>query len=221
MFHWGWKFPHLRQVSAADCRCCCADEHWTYRQRERKLFKAHKRQRTLHNTRMLVYSRILFPHVGARESFLGEQCEKWSSRKFPSHFTAEKFRSHAGMWNVSSGKTWARQTQRLFWQGRKLLTCQSRHSSVNSCLILCWKLVLAWSRGRQKVKGEANDNPSTPQPPAARTLCHRWSAVGPRGKNLIVCCETRHRSFNIKAVALLVTAILMRVSACYQLLQMA
>lgn len=122
MFHRGWKFPHLRRVSAADCRCCCADEHWTRAPWEKPCSRhTNSKVRTLHNTQMLLYSRILFPPPMHRSHFR-QTVWKVGLQKFPSHFTAEKFRScssHAGMWNVSSGKTWARQTQRPFWQRRK------------------------------------------------------------------------------------------------------
>lgn len=158
MFHWGWKFPHLRRVSAADCRCCCTDEHWTYREPCSR--HTNSKVRTLHNTWTLVCSRILSPLLVHRSH---SRHTVWKAAEISLLiFTAEKFKSctsHAGMWNVSSGKTWARQTQRLFWQGGK--PCQSRHSSVNSCLILCWKLLGAGSTGRQEVKGCVNDNPPT------------------------------------------------------------
>lgn len=49
---------------------------------------------------------------------------------------------HTEMWDVSSGKTPVpdRNTG-LFWWKEDALTCQSCHSSVNNCLILCWKLI--------------------------------------------------------------------------------
>lgn len=43
----------------------------------------------------------------------------------------------------------SRRSQRPFWRRQHALTCQSCHSSVNSCLILCWKLVLPGSRGQR------------------------------------------------------------------------
>lgn len=43
----------------------------------------------------------------------------------------------------------SRQRQRPFWRREDTLTCQSYHSSLNSCLIVCWKVVLPGSRGQR------------------------------------------------------------------------
>lgn len=48
------------------------------------LFKARKQQvRTLHNTQMRVYLRILFPPCRCTGVVLDEQCEKQGSRNLP------------------------------------------------------------------------------------------------------------------------------------------
>ncbi len=83
MFHRGWKFPHVRRVSVADCRCCCAGEHWTWAPWEKPYSKhTNSKVRTLHNTEMLVIQEF-YSSRRCTGVILDERCEKWGSRNFP------------------------------------------------------------------------------------------------------------------------------------------
>ena len=129
------------------------------------------------------------------------------SRKSPLVFSQQKkFRKscsgHAGMWNVSSGKTWGPDRHRgPFLTRKEPLTCQSRHSSVNRSLILCWKLVgCRISKADRRLKVEWMTIPPPDSESIHQSYQHSWL----RGKNLIVFlfflllfffCETRHLSF--------------------------
>ena len=121
------------------------------------------------------------------------------------------------MWNVSSGKTWGPDRHRGPLLTRKEpLTCQSRHSSVNSCLILCWKLVgCRILKADRRLKVEWMTIPPPDSESIRQSSRHSWL----RGKNLIgfffgcffFFVKPDIWVFNIKAAALLVTVILMKV----------
>lgn len=80
-------------------------------------------------------------------------------------FTADKKQFselYMSWWNVKY-EFWeemgAEDRQRPLLTRKETMSCQSCHSSVNSCLILCWKLPGPGSRGRQEVKAHVNDAP--------------------------------------------------------------
>lgn len=157
MFHWDWKFPLVRRVSAADCRCCSAAEHRTQQRPER-------------DTPAQIYTRVWFPALGVRESVPDEHHQRPSVSS-----ASQKPRSclgHTEMWDVSSGTMPVPDRDRgPSDEGR---TYQSWHSSVNRCLILCWKLVLPGSREQRWRLSKVTP---APVPTTAITLAERKKSV--------------------------------------------
>lgn len=63
MFHWDRKFPLVRHVSGADCRCCSAAENRTQQWPERDIPAQ-------------IYTRVWFSSLGVQESIPDERAQK-------------------------------------------------------------------------------------------------------------------------------------------------
>lgn len=96
-----------------------------------------------------IYTRVWFPANGVRESAPDERRQKPSVSRAcfagAQNLSGSQWDVRCEFWE-DAGST---QRQRPFWRREDALTCQSNHPSVNSCLILCWKLVLSGSRGQR------------------------------------------------------------------------
>lgn len=165
-WEWDWKCAHLRHMSAADCRCWSTDEPRT--QQGPPMW---------HSSAILLVSLISQCLYG--NSFQTNIVESRASCVFPSCFT-EAQNSSGSHWDVRC-EFWedvgSRQTQGALLTREDQLTCQSCHSSVNSCLIRCWKLLLPGPRGqRWRVS-----------PPPSPRLRELWL----RGKNLSLLSSWR------------------------------
>lgn len=130
MFHWDWKFPHLRRASAADWRC------WATADTAKTI--------TWHSSAKFTRGFDLLVSVwesGQESSFF---CVPLSFHRSP-----EVVRVTLGceMWVL--GRRQIQTDTGALLTREDALTCQSCHSSVNSRLILCWKLVLPGPRGQR------------------------------------------------------------------------
>lgn len=130
MFHWDWKFPHLRRASAADWRC------WTTTDTAKTI--------TWHSSAR--FTRGFDFLVSVREPGQEPSCFCVS---LSFHRSPELVRVTLGceMWVL--GRCRIQTDTGALLTREDALTCQSCHSSVNSRLILCWKLVLPGPRGQR------------------------------------------------------------------------
>lgn len=130
MFHWDWKFPHLRRASAADWRC------WTTTDTA-KTIMWHSSARFTRGFDFLVSVR----EPGQEPSCF---CVSLSFHRSP-----ELVRVTLGceMWVL--GRRRIQTDTGALLTREDALTCQSCHSSVNSRLILCWKRVLPGPKGQR------------------------------------------------------------------------
>lgn len=130
MFHRDWKFPRLRRASAADWRC------WTTTDTAKTI--------TWHSSAKVTRGFDFLVSVqdsGQEPSFF---CVSLSF-----HRSSELVRVTLGceMWVL--GRRRIQTDTGALLTREDALTCQSCHSSVNSRLILCWKLVLPGPRGQR------------------------------------------------------------------------